>query len=47
MHSEKESKESMKVYGMYLGPKQVPIYLLQGPSMYHIATWTLRVFNAL
>ena len=24
-----------------LGPKQVPIWLLWGPSMYHTATWTL------
>ena len=24
-----------------LGPKGVPICLLEGPSIYHIATWTL------
>ena len=33
-------KGSMYVYGIYLGPKEVPIYLLQGPNIYHIATWT-------
>ena len=33
-------------YGIYFGPKEVPIYLLQGPSIYHIATWALWVCDS-
>ena len=31
-----EPKVSKQVYGVYLGPKGVPVYLLQGPSIYHM-----------
>ena len=31
----------MQVCGVYLGPKGVALYLLQGPSIHHIDTWTL------
>ena len=36
-------KGSMYVYSIYLGPKAVPIQLLEGPGIYCIATWTLWV----
>ena len=34
-------KGSMQKYGIYVGPIAFPMYLLWGPSIYHIATWTL------
>ena len=36
-----QPKGSMQVYGIYLGPKGVPIYILESPSISHIPTWTL------